>query len=489
MFVANIRENAKVACKDWGSLSASDRVKYLKKLRLAIVKNLDELVENISQATGKVPVEAITTEVLTVLDSMVFLEKHAVKMLANQKVPTPIMFLGKRSYIHYQPYGTVLVISPWNFPFQLSLIPALNAAIAGNTVIIKPSEVTPQIGKIIDKLLNEAGFPKHIIQVVQGDHQVGADLVASKPDFIFFTGSVTTGKKIQQEAAQHLIPTILELGGKDPMIVFPDANLPRAVQGALWGGFTNSGQVCMSVERLFVHQSIYPEFVEMLVPEIGQLKPGIDEHGDLGLMTSLQQCKIVQEQVEDALAKGAQMLTGEEPAKWDLDQTRFISPIVLAHVTPEMLLWHEETFGPVLSIIPFNTEEEVLKLCNESNFGLSASVWTNNLDFARKFASKLVVGNVMINDVITSIGNPYLPFGGAKSSGIGRYHGSDGLRVFTNQVSVMMDAGKRKSELNWYPYNNKYQAFKQLVISYYGAKKEWSGLFKAIPGLFCRKKV
>lgn len=478
MSINQLYTNARAAFNNWSVLTVQERLAYLAKLRLVIIDQLDYLANTISEATGKVEVEAITTELLTVLDSITFLEKHAVASLAKQKVKTPIMFFGKKSYIYYQPRGVVLVISPWNFPFQLSLIPALNAVISGNSVIIKPSEVTPQVGIVMEEILSQAGFPEHVIQIAHGDYRVGQELVAGKPDFIFFTGSVAIGKKIQMEAAKHLIPTILELGGKDSMIVFPDAHLERAVNGALWGAFTNAGQVCMSVERLFVHQSIYPHFVDLLVNRAKQLTD------DLGKMTSHRQCEIVQEQVMDALAKGGKMLTGQPPSQWDFSKVLFISPIILTEIKPEMRIWREETFGPVLPIIPFQSAEQAVELTNQLEFGLSASVWTKDLALAERIAGQLVVGNVMINDVITSVANPYLPFGGAKASGLGRYHGIEGLRVFTNQVSVMADSGYKKREVNWYPYQGKYPYFKELIRSYYADKKELLGLLKAFNGLF-----
>ena len=218
--------------------------------------------------------EAVTADLLTVVDYLKHVEKHGAKALRPKKVPTPLALFGRRSCIEYQPRGVVLVISPWNYPFQLSLVPVIAAVFAGNSVILKPSEVTPKVGAAIKRLIELCEFPPGVVQVALGGKDLGAELAKGGPDYIFFTGSVRTGKIIQQEAAKRLIPTTLELGGKDPMIVCADANLKRAAKGAVWGAFTNMGQVCMSVERLYVERSVYDEFAAELVTEVGKLTQG-----------------------------------------------------------------------------------------------------------------------------------------------------------------------------------------------------------------------
>jgi acyl-CoA reductase-like NAD-dependent aldehyde dehydrogenase len=257
--VPRMYQNADQASKPWGKKTLAERLQWLKKLRIHLVDQIDDIAQVIQDSTGKVPMEALSADMLTIVDMIKHFEKYAHKILKTQKVPTPILFFGKKSYIEYKPRGVVLVISPWNFP--LSLAPVLSALVAGNSVILKPSEITPLIGQLIETIFKDIGFPAHVVQVAHGGKELGSRLVQENPDYIFFTGSVATGKKIQQEAARYLIPTTLELGGKDPMIVCADAHIERAVHAALWGGLTNSGQVCMSVERIYVQKEIAEKFV------------------------------------------------------------------------------------------------------------------------------------------------------------------------------------------------------------------------------------
>lgn len=476
--VDKLYENAKKAYLTWAGLPISERVHSLRKLRLHIIDELDYIVKVISDSTGKVAVEALTTEVMTVVDSIAHIEKRAAAALKTQKVKTPITFIGKASYIEYKPRGTVLVISPWNFPFQLSMIPIAEALVAGNAVILKPSEITPMVGVLIENLFKEAEFPEGLLQVAHGGKELGAALVEGKPDFIHFTGSVRTGKIIQMEAAKQLIPTLLELGGKDPMIVCADANMERAVQGAIWGAFTNSGQVCMSVERVYVDKSVYREFVDRLVQATQSLKQGTASDSDIGSMTFPQQTAIIKEHVTEALEKGAELIAGEHPDQWADDQM-FIKPMIVTNVNHDMAIMQEETFGPVLPIMPFETEEEAIFLANDTRFGLNASVWTTDVERGKRIVSRLLSGNAVINDVIITVANPYLPYGGTKEGGIGAYHGDVGMQNFCVQTAVMVDKGRKKEEVNWYPYEGKYELFARLIRSFWGKKRNWGQFLAA----------
>ncbi|HEY9576952.1 MAG TPA: aldehyde dehydrogenase family protein, partial [Pseudobacillus sp.] len=352
------------------------------------------------------------------------------------------------------------------------------ALVAGNAVILKPSEITPMVGVLIEDLFRKAGFPQGLLQVAHGGKELGAALVEGKPDFIHFTGSVRTGKVIQAEAARQLIPTLLELGGKDPMIVCADANIERAVRGAIWGAFTNSGQVCMSVERVYVDKSVYQEFVDRLVQETQSLKQGIASDSDIGSMTFPKQTAIIKEHVKEALEKGAKLITGEHPDQWEDDQM-FIKPMILTNVHHEMAIMQEETFGPVLPVMSFDTEEEAVSLANDTRFGLNASVWTADIDRGKQIVSRLVSGNAVINDVIITVANPYLPYGGAKEGGIGAYHGDVGMQSFCVQTAVMVDKGYKKKEVNWFPYDGKYELFTSLIRSFWGEKRNWGQFLAA----------
>ncbi|MEW5549437.1 aldehyde dehydrogenase family protein [Peribacillus frigoritolerans] len=471
--IPHIYMKSRHAFQSWSNLPIKERLHYLKRLRLLMVKRMDEIAEVISKDAGKVKIEALVADIMPTIDAIKHIEKHAVKTLSGRKVTTPLMLIGKKSYVHYMPRGTILVISPWNYPLQLSMVPILNALAAGNSVIAKPSEVTPLVGVCIENLFLEAGFPEGTIQFAHGGKELGAALTEQKPDYIFFTGSVRTGKMIGEVAARDLIPTTLELGGKDPMIVLRDANLERAVNGALWGAFTNSGQVCMSVERVYVERPVYKEFLMLLKEKTKSMRQGVQSQDDIGSMTFPKQVDIVADQLEDALNKGAVLETGTTPKEWKTGQTHFIPPTILSNVDHSMKIMKEETFGPVLPVVPFDTEEEVIALANESEYGLNSSVWTMDREKASRIASRLVTGAVTINDVLITVANHHLPFGGAKQSGVGRYHGEHGLKIFCHEKAIMIDKGKNDTEIQWYPYEGKYTSFLSLFQNYFSAKPNW----------------
>ena len=459
-------EKARTASLVMRKSSVSKRIQWIATLRKIILDQSESIVDAIQKDCGKSRTDAFVSEIFSVLDHLEYLEKNAVKTLADERVPTPIALLGKKSEIFYEPMGVVLIISPWNYPFAMALMPITTALAAGNAVVYKPSEHTPLEG-LLERLFAEAAFPDAAFQVVYGDGKTGAALIEEKPDKIFFTGSVQTGRKIMAAAAKHLIPVELELGGKDPMIVFSDANLDRAAAGALWGAMTNSGQACTSVERLYIEESIAPELTDKIVSQALTLQSGVDADGDrdIGRMTTSFQVATVKAHLDDALAKGARQLTG---TSWD-GVNPMVPPIVLDMVTPDMLIASEETFGPVLPILKFKSESEVVSLANNSPYGLSASVWTADIARARRVARALVTGNVSINNVMLTEGNSALPFGGVKDSGFGRYRGRFGLYSFSNIKSILVDANSGKFEANWFPYTaEKYQRFRKMTDHLHG---------------------
>ena len=460
----------------WSALSISERTDYFRKLKQLMVDEMDEIAKIISEDTGKVLTESIVADIMPTLDAIDHIIRHAEKVLSRKKVKTPLLLFGKKSFVEYMPRGVVLVISPWNYPLQLAMVPMISALAGGNSVILKPSEVTPLVGKCIEDLFNRSGFPEGTVQVAHGGKEVGAAFTAGKPDYIFFTGSVRTGKIIQQQAAKDLIPTTLELGGKDPMIVFEDANLDRAVKAAAWGAFTNSGQVCMSAERLYVERSIYGKFLEKLKKEVNSLQQGHDINSDVGSMTFPAQKDIVKAQLDEALERGAKLETGLTPSDWKGDM--FLPLTVITDVEQDMKIIQEETFGPLLPVVPFDSEEEAVAYANGTVFGLNASVWTKDKAKARRVASKLVSGAVVINDVLITVANHGLPFGGTKESGIGRYHSEAGLRIFCHEKAIMEDMGLMNSEIQWYPYKGKYPLFLNLFKSYFADKRDWLGFVK-----------
>lgn len=470
--VRQTMKQARAAFASWSATALSKRIDYLVRLRHYLVDHGEELAHKISQDTGKVTLEAFMTEIFVTVDTIRFYEKHARRMLSPQKVPTGLVLWPKKSYIHFKPMGVVAVISPWNYPFQLAVIPVLSALVAGNTVILKPSEVTPATGMLIEEMFRAVPLPDGVVSVLHGGRSVGQELVSARPDKIFFTGSVATGKKIMAAAAEHLIPVELELGGKDPMIVLADAHLERAANAAVWGAFTNSGQVCMSVERVYVHESVYPKFLQLVTKKAAALRQGYPDQAEIGSMTSPQQLAIVREHVADALSKGARaVLGGQPPADQD---SLFLPPTILTDVTSDMKVIQEETFGPVLPIMTFSDEEEAVRLANASPYGLNASVWSMDRGRAKSIAERLESGNVCINDVIISYANPYLPFGGVKQSGIGRYRGPFGLQAFTHSTSIIHDPGTRKREVNWYPYTeDQRKLFLGLTRLLFSRNRKW----------------
>ncbi len=454
-------QKARNAEKQIARLSVEERLQFLKKLKKKILERREWIIDKIQEDTRKSRSDALVSEVFGVLDHLVYLIKNTPKILADKKVSTPIALMGKKSKIYFEPLGTVLIISPWNYPFYQAVVPITVAFAAGNAVVYKPSEHTPMKG-IVEELLKQAGFGEDWVKIVYGDGQVGADLIDQKPDKIMFTGSERTGRKIMAQASEYLIPVELELGGKDPMIVFEDANIVRASAGAVWGGLTNLGQSCTSVERIYVQESIFENFKTELVKQTERIKQETDKDGDadVGAMTVGFQVDIIRKHLEDAKAKGANILTGKD---WD-GKSLMIPAMVMDNITPEMKVVIEESFGPFLPLIPFKTEEEVIELANHSEFGLSASVWTKDMKRADRVTRAIKTGNVSVNNVMLTEGNPALPFGGIKNSGFGRYKGETGLHSFCNIKSVLIDKNSSKIESNWFPYTKeKYEMFSKMT--------------------------
>lgn len=477
--INQIYKKAKETYKKLKGISVEDRIKEISKIQKYIVENREQILDRIVEETGKSRADALMSEIFGILDLIEYYKKEAVTVLADQKVHTPLVLMGKKSKIYYEPLGVVLVISPWNYPFYLALAPALTAFVAGNAVVFKPSEVTPLKG-LLEEIISKSGFMPDAIQVVYGGKDTGKALIEAKPNKIFFTGSLSTGKKIMEAAAKHLIQVELELGGKDAMIVFSDVNLERTVNGALWGALANSGQSCTSVELLYVQEEIYSRFITKLQEKIDQLKISEGDtksdkgNIDIGCMSADFQIKILEDQIEDALQKGATVLCGGEREH----NSMVFYPTILVNVNKSMKVIKEETFGPIIPIMKFSTEEEVIEKVNDFEFGLSASVWSKDMDRADRVARKLEVGNVSINNVMLTEANPALPFGGVKSSGFGRYKGKEGLYSFSNIKSIMVDTQSSKVEANWFPYTRtKYKHFSDLIDALFSNK---SSLLKTV---------
>lgn len=458
---------ARAAQPQWAALSYRNRARYILKVRRALYDRQNEIINIISDETGKPPFEALSTEIFPIADLMTHFAGKAEKILRDERF-TLSVFRNKRSMITYEPLGVVGVISPWNFPFAIPMGEIVMALMAGNAVVLKPSEFTPMVADAIKRLFAGADFPDGLFEVVQGDGSTGAALVDSAVDKVFFTGSARTGKKIAEAAACRLLPVVLELGGKDPMIVCEDAPFERTVKGAIWGAFANCGQVCASVERLYVVEPIADKFISSVVSEVRKLRQGAPSgcSTDIGPMINAGQLNIVTEHVGDAVAKGARVLTGGRK-RGDLDGY-FFEPTVLVDVNASMKVMTDETFGPVLPIMVVKDEEEAIREANNSRYGLLASVWTNDNERGRRIARRLEAGTVIINDVLYTHGAAQTPWFGVKESGLGTTHGKAGLLEFVRMKHVNWDLFPMKSDWWWFPYTDAWYArFKTLMKALY----------------------
>jgi len=413
----------------------------------------------ITREAGKPLAEALVTEVLVVLDSARFLIDNAWNLLRDEAVPHGNLATKlKRGYLVREPHGVIGIISPWNYPFSIPATETLAALVAGNTVVLKPSELTPLVALEFAALLHDAGVPKDVFQVVIGDGTAGAALLHSPIDKLVFTGSVATGKRIAAAAAERLLPVVLELGGKDPMLVLDDADVDVASSAAVWGAFVNAGQACLSVERCYVHRSIYESFVRACAEKTNRLRigDGMDAQSDIGPMIQESQVRIVESHVQDAKLLGARVLIGGGSFS-DAVGTNFYVPTVLADVTHDMRIMREETFGPVLPIMPFDTDEEAVRLANDSEYGLAASVWTRDSKRGEALAHRIHAGTVMVNDVISCFGISEAPHGGVKASGVGRTHGRFGLDEMVRLKYLDVDGMPGMKKVWWHGYGESFR--------------------------------
>lgn len=445
--VSTAVKRARHAQPAWAKLSFRARAKFILTAREIVLAQVEEIATLIARETGKPPAESISMEVTPTLDLMQHFARNAERMLHRQKIDIgQFQLMGRSSYIVYKPLGVVGIISPWNFPWATPLDEVVMALMAGNAVVLKPSELTPFTALKIGEVFKQAKLPEGLIEIVTGDGSTGAALVEAGVNKVMFTGSVATGKRVAEAAAKHLTPVVLELGGKDPMIVLEDANLPNAARAAVWGGFANAGQACASIERLYVHESIAKQFTELVVAETRKLKLGnpITDGVDLGAMTNERQLRIVENHIEDAIEQGARIETGghrvETAGGW------FHEPTVITNVDHLMDVMREETFGPVLPIMTFKTDDEAVRLANDSVYGLTAAVFTGNIARGRRLAERIDAGTVMVNEVVYTHAIAQTPWGGVKQSGYGRTHGRLGLlelvtpqHIHTNRVPWLPD--------------------------------------------------
>jgi acyl-CoA reductase-like NAD-dependent aldehyde dehydrogenase len=441
---------ARAAFPAWSATPFAQRRRIFKRAAGVLAENAVSYADRIAAENGKTRLDALLADVFAVADHLKYYARHGEKFLRPVRVSGSILLPGRKGYYTFEPKGVVGVISPWNYPFTLSAGPTIAALMAGNTVVLKPSEQTTDSGIMVREILELAGLPRGVVEVVTGPGSITGQALIEHPglDMLFFTGSTAIGRRVNVKAAERLIPAVMELGGKDVAIVTRHADLDRAAHGAAWGSFFNTGQTCIGTELILVDRAVYPEFVEKLKAIVGCLRPG-KKAGQLGAMTMSAQYDIVADQLDDALAKGAKCLVGAKPDR-ERDG-RFFPPVVLTDTTPDMKVRTDETFGPLKPVIPYDTIDEAVAIANANEYGLSGSVYTQDLKEGRYIARRLKTGSVNINDALITYANPGLPFGGVKNSGVGRYHGKMGLRAFTDIKSITEFGWHLKREPFWYP--------------------------------------
>ncbi len=452
--LADMAARARAAQPAWAALSIAERGQIFRRAQKWMFDHSDRVLATVVGETGKTYEDANLTDLGYTAVALGFWARHAERYLKDERVPVGFnpLNLGKRAVIRYAPVGLVGVIGPWNYPLVNSFGDCIPAMLAGNSVILKPSEVTPLSSLMAAEMMAECGLPDGVFQVATGDGSTGAALV-NVVDSIMFTGSTRTGRRVAVAAAERLIPCFLELGGKDPMIVLADADVDRAANAAAFYSMLNGGQICISIERAYVEAPIYDQFVEKVTSQVAKLRQGPPGGGvgtvDVGAVIFPPQVEIVDAHVQDALAKGAHALTGGQRRP---GAGRFYEPTILVDVDHSMEAMTEETFGPTLPIMKVDSAEEAVALANDSVYGLQASIWTRDLARGEALARRLESGVVTVNDALLNYTQMNLPMGGWKQSGIGTRHGATGIRKYTKTQSLMVTRFGLRRELFMFPY-------------------------------------
>lgn len=448
--VSDRAERARAAQTAWLRYTLTQRVRAVRGLWQFLQREREKLIEVIYEETGKPKAEVEAMEVDAAGLILRHFTRRVHRLLQDQAAPMPWLLLNKRAYVRYVPRGIIGLVTPWNMPFLIPFGDMVPALLSGNAVLLKPSEWTTRTALYLEDRIRASGlFPDGLVQVVVGDGALGAEVIRHS-DMVLFTGSTATGRKVAETAATRLIPCVLELGGKHTMVVAKDAALARAVKAAVWGRFANSGQICVGVERVLVHEEIYPTFCAKLEEEVRALRsgPAGSYEQDLGRMIYPEQLSVIEAHLDDARERGARVVGGEVDR-----EGRRVSPAIVFDAKPEMKVMTEETFGPVLAVMPVRRVEEALVLANAGRQGLAASIWTTDLERGAEWAALVETGLVSVNDVLIHYAACALPFGGVKDSGLGRRHGDLGLRMFCQEQAVVIhEWPSNVPDLWWFPY-------------------------------------
>jgi acyl-CoA reductase-like NAD-dependent aldehyde dehydrogenase len=454
--VAAIVERARAEQPPWAALGFDGRGEVLRRCQRWVLDKVERVVETISSETGKTYEDALIAEVSYIVHAFRFWAKKAPGYLADQRIRSNSPYaLGRKLIVRYEPLGVVGVIGPWNYPLSNSFGDCIPALAAGNAVALKPSDLTPLTGLLMAEMFADCGMPEGVYQVVTGDGETGAALI-DNVDFVMFTGSTATGRRVMERAAQTLTPVSLELGGKDPMIVLADADLERAANAAVFAGLQNSGQTCISVERVYVEEPVYDDFVDRVTEKVGRLRQGIPGPvgtTELGAITMEAQSEIIERHVADAVERGARALAGGHRRDGG---GRFFEPTVLVDVDHTMECMREETFGPTLPIMKVRDAEEAVCLANDSPYGLQGSVWTRDLPRGEQLARRVEAGVVCVNDAQVNYMAIELPQSGWKSSGVGlRHGGTEGIRKYCRKQGLFITRWAPSRDLHHFPYSSR----------------------------------
>jgi acyl-CoA reductase-like NAD-dependent aldehyde dehydrogenase len=454
--VAELAARGRAVQPEWEAYGFEGRARVMLRAQKWVMDNAEQIIATICSETGKTFEDAQLAEINYAGNAFGFWAREAGNYLADEKIKTSqILVKGKKLVLRYRPLGLIGVIGPWNYPLTNSFGDCIPALAAGNSVILKPSEITPLTSLLMAEGLRECGLPENVLQIATGRGETGAALV-EHVDMIMFTGSTRTGRKVAEAAARRLIPASLELGGKDPMLVLADADLERAANFATYYSMQNAGQTCISIERVYVEEPVYDEFVSKVSEKVGALRVGKPEGPgsvEVGAITFPPQMETIKDHVADAIQKGARVLVGghEKPGAG-----RFFEPTVLVDVDHSMKCMTEETFGPTLPIMKVRDSDEAVRLANDSPYGLGASVFSRDTERGEAVARRIEAGAANVNDAMINYTVMELPMGGAKASGLGSRHGAGGIRKYCSQQAIVVTPKlAMKKEVFMYPYKSR----------------------------------